>query len=99
MRDRHAVIERGLGGAERTRRVALDDQQGRRIGEVPVHSPAHPRDMGVGLRQAGAVERDLRPAATGESLTASGLVPTTSQISALRSLPPSSAGEMCLRYG
>src|SRR5438270_4118036 len=37
--------------------------------------------------------------ATGASLIASGLVPTTSLMSAKRSLPPSSAGGFCLRYG
>src|SRR5438874_4848913 len=37
--------------------------------------------------------------ATGASLMASGLVPTTSLISAKRSLPPTSAGGVCLHYG
>src|SRR5215212_8756528 len=37
--------------------------------------------------------------ATGASLMASGLVPMTSLISAKRSLPPSSAGGVCLHYG
>src|SRR5437868_1993217 len=37
--------------------------------------------------------------ATGRILMASGLVPTTSLISVERSLPPSSAGGDCLRYG
>jgi hypothetical protein len=37
--------------------------------------------------------------ATGASLMASGLVPTTSLISTKRSLPPSSAGGDCLHYG
>jgi hypothetical protein len=37
--------------------------------------------------------------ATGFNLMASGLVPMTSLTSQERSLPPSSAGAMCLRYG
>src|SRR5437763_7196772 len=37
--------------------------------------------------------------ATGASLMASGLVPMTSLISAKRSLPPTSAGGVCLHYG
>ncbi len=35
----------------------------------------------------------------GRCLIASGLVPTTSQMSAERSFPPSSAGAICLHYG
>src|SRR5438270_4602102 len=41
----------------------------------------------------------VKASATGLSLMASGLVPRTSLISAERSLPPSSAGGVCLHYG
>src|SRR4051812_34471057 len=45
----------------------------------------------------GVSPRSARAAATGESLIASGLVPMTSRISVESSLPPSSAGAVCLQ--
>src|SRR4051794_25024281 len=48
---------------------------------------------------AGRKPRAVSAWATGASLMASGLVPMTSRMSADCSLPPSSAGGMCLHYG
>ena len=52
-----------------------------------------------GQINVGVRPRAARALATGLSLMASGLVPTTSLMSAERSLPPSSAGGVCLHYG
>ena len=63
VRDRNRAVEGGLRGAERAGRVALDHEQGWRRRQMTEHRPANPRDVGVGLGKAGAIERDPRQVA------------------------------------
>ena len=66
MRDGNGAIEPGQSGAERARRVALDDQQSGRRGEMPAQRAPNPGDMGIGMGQAGAIE--VEPAQMREAM-------------------------------
>lgn len=60
MGDRDSAIEPGLGGAERTGSVALDNKQPGRRRESAEQGPPHPGDMRVGLGKAGAIKFQAR---------------------------------------